>query len=206
MTDQPGYQPPSFDKPSGSSAVPPPSAPGGGGYAPPPADPGGYAPPAGGSYAAPPAYGAAPAVPPSGYGAPQGYGQPGGFGGGELVAWPGRAQSFVIDYFGPAVLAGALNFFAPKIGWLFVLAAVVWGFYNAYLGGKTGQSTGRKIAGTKLISEQTGAPIGGGLGIGRFIVHIVDAIPCYVGFLAPLWTAKKQTFTDMILKTIVVKV
>ena len=62
----------------------------------------------------------------------------------------------------------------------------------------------KKIAGTRLILEATGAPPGGGLGVGRYFVHILDAIPCYVGFLWPLWDSKRQTFADKILKTVVV--
>jgi uncharacterized RDD family membrane protein YckC len=86
------------------------------------------------------------------------------------------------------------------------LAAIVWGLYQAYQGGQTGQSMGKKMAGTRLLSEQTGQPIGGGLGIGRYFVHIIDSIPCIpVGYLWPLWDAKRQTFADKILKTVVIK-
>ena len=34
-------------------------------------------------------------------------------------------------------------------------------------------------------------------------VHILDAIPCYVGLLWPLWDNKRQTFADKILKMVV---
>jgi uncharacterized RDD family membrane protein YckC len=61
------------------------------------------------------------------------------------------------------------------------------------------------MAGTRLIHQQTGQPIGGGAGIGRAFVHILDGIPCYLGYLWPLWDAKKQTFADKIMSTVVVK-
>jgi len=64
---------------------------------------------------------------------------------------------------------------------------------------------GKKWAGTRVLREQDGQVIGGGMGIARYILHILDAIPCYLGFLWPLWDAKKQTFADKILKTVVVK-
>jgi hypothetical protein len=55
------------------------------------------------------------------------------------------------------------------------------------------------------VLEATGQPVGGGLGIGRYFLHIVDSIPCYIGYLWPLWDAKKQTFADKLVKTLVVK-
>ncbi len=38
----------------------------------------------------------------------------------------------------------------------------------------------------------------------RDLVHIVDGF-FYLGYLWPLWDAKKQTFADKILTTLVVK-
>ena len=46
--------------------------------------------------------------------------------------------------------------------------------------------------------------IGAGLAFARIFVHAVDQLPCYVGYLWPLWDPKKQTFTDKILTTVVV--
>lgn len=200
MTDQPGYEPPSFDKPSGSSAVPPPSAPGGGGgYTPPPGDP------AGGYGAPPPAYGSP---------ATQGYGG-GGYGGGmpagpngELAGWPLRAQAFVVDYIGPWLLSVFVYVFISHIlGDLVGLVALGWGLYNGYLQGQTGQSYGKKIAKIRTVNAETGQLIGGGMGVGRFALHILDILPCCVpvGFLWPLWDSNRQTFADKILKTVVVK-
>jgi uncharacterized RDD family membrane protein YckC len=192
--------------PGGSEPPPPPPPPPPVAPSAPPAAPGGYPPPAGAD--APPAgYGTAPPPPVAG-----GYGeQPMGYGAGAAAAlpyadWPKRAYGYLIDYFGPYLLALIVTYGINKaLGFLVSLAALAWGLYNAYLGGQTGQSYGKKIAGIRLISEATGAPPGGGLGIGRFFVHILDAIPCIpVGFLWPLWDSKRQTFADKILKTVVV--
>jgi uncharacterized RDD family membrane protein YckC len=57
----------------------------------------------------------------------------------------------------------------------------------------------------KLIKEETGQPIGGGMGIARYFVHILDSLPLYLGWLAPLVTAKKQTIADMVLGTVVIR-
>ncbi len=133
---------------------------------------------------------------PSGYGGTQpGYGMPPApeaYGaatpGPELATWALRAQSALVDWFGPSLVAGifysAVN---RNLGSLLQLVALGWALYQGYQGGANGQV------------------IGGGMGIARYILHILDAIPCYLGFLWPLWDAKKQTFADKILKTVVVK-
>ncbi|HET7688974.1 MAG TPA: RDD family protein [Nocardioidaceae bacterium] len=143
-----------------------------------------------------------PPPPPPGYGAPQ----PASVGGYELAEWPQRALAFLIDAIAPtiaiylvfAIIGAALDSGAIiMLGWL---AAIGWIVYNyGYVGGTTGQSMGKKIAGIKLVNVNTGQPVGAGMGIARYFVHIIDSIPCYLGFLWPLWDAQKRTFTDMIL-------
>jgi uncharacterized RDD family membrane protein YckC len=39
----------------------------------------------------------------------------------------------------------------------------------------------------------------------RGLAHIVDSIPCDLGYLWPLWDSKRQTFADKICGTIVVQ-
>jgi uncharacterized RDD family membrane protein YckC len=125
----------------------------------------------------------------------------------QLASWGDRALGGLIDWLGPSLVANAFSFAVNRaLGTLLGLAAFAWTLYNAYLGGSTGQSTGKKIAGIKLLREQDGGLLGGGAGIGRAFVHILDALPCYLGFLWPLWDDKRQTFADKIMKTVVVKV
>jgi uncharacterized RDD family membrane protein YckC len=77
--------------------------------------------------------------------------------------------------------------------------------YNRWiLAGRTGQSWGNRALRIRLVAEQTGQPIGAGMAFLCDICHIVDAIICYIGFLFPLWDAKRQTLADKIMKTIVV--
>ncbi|HWS33466.1 MAG TPA: RDD family protein [Actinoplanes sp.] len=102
----------------------------------------------------------------------------------------------------PATLTPSYNAFY----FIFLLAALAVAGYNRwFLGGKTGQSWGRKALGIKLVSENTGQPIGPVNAFVRDLAHILDIIPCYIGFLFPLWDAKKQTFSDKIVKTLVVR-
>jgi uncharacterized RDD family membrane protein YckC len=197
--------------PEPSYGQPPPAYP----SAPPPAYP--AAPPAPGYGQPPPGYGQPPyGGPQPGYGQapPPGYGQPGGAPGYgyqpmaptySYASWGKRVLAALIDYVILGVIAVILIIaHAPIIGLLVDLIAIVWALYNAYQGGATGQSYGKKTAGIRLLREATGQPIGGGLGIGRYFLHIIDGIPCYIGYLWPLWDSKKQTFADKIVGSVVI--
>jgi uncharacterized RDD family membrane protein YckC len=190
--------------PEPSDAVP--------GYTP-PSDPGSYQAPAGG-YSEPPAVdpyaapaGAYPPPPAPNYG--------GGFapaptgGAGTLSEWPTRALGGLIDYVGPNIVISVVtNLLAnvnSTLGYLvnFVLFFGWWA-YLGFLSGKYGVTPGRAIAKTKLISEETGDVIGVNNGIIRQLAHLIDYVICLVGFLFPLWDAKKQTIADKLMKTVVV--
>ncbi len=168
--------------------------------------------------------GGAPVGPPAGYGAPAGgppgYPQGPGYGavapgsGTQLVEWPQRVIAYLIDagialaafvaVFIVALIFSAIN---ENLGALVLLvgylAVAGLGFYFAYLTGVRGQSPGKALIGIKVVSEETGQPIGGGLGIVRQIAHFLDGI-CLIGYLFPLWDPKKQTFADKIMKTVVI--
>ena len=179
-----------------------------------PDDPGqpqpeGTPPPPPPDYSAPPQYGTPP--PPPQYGAPPPY--QGGPGYQQMpplrndyASWWQRVLSALIDYVALGILAGI--FFVSHVlvlAYLIDLVALVWGIYNSYLGGATGQSYGKKMVGTRLLKEADGTFIGGGAGVGRWFVHILDGIPCYLGYLWPLWDSKRQTFADKIMGTIVIQ-
>jgi uncharacterized RDD family membrane protein YckC len=153
----------------------------------------------------PPAFGAPPAYGAPAYGAPA-YGAPSGMPGGapEYADWGTRVASYAIDFIALSVIANIVSAGSDVLGTLLSLLAFAFGIYNAWLNGSTGQSVGKKIMGTKVVGEATGQPIGGGLGIVRYLAHIVDAIICFIGFLFPLWDAKKQTLADKIMKTVVI--
>ncbi len=151
-------------------------------YAPPPPPPaGGYPPPGGSPY--------------------------GGTGRDYAEAGP-RIVAGLIDYVGPIVLAYIILFALRSLllGLLFILAAAAFGFYNAYLNGETGQSIGKKTQNIKVVSQETGQNIGGGMGIVRYLCHFLDGLICYFGYIYGLFIDKeKQTFADKIIKTVVVK-
>ncbi|WP_189169643.1 RDD family protein [Pilimelia anulata] len=80
----------------------------------------------------------------------------------------------------------------------------LWIFNRVIKQGRTGQSWGKGVLGIKLIREDNGQPVGPGLAFGRDVAHLIDAIICYIGFLFPLWDAKRQTIADKIVRTVVV--
>jgi uncharacterized RDD family membrane protein YckC len=138
---------------------------------------------------------------PAGYGGPQGYAAPGNY-----ASWLQRVGAYLIDVIPVAVLEG-IGFATNSTGirLVFILLAVgVSGYNRWYQAGRTGQSWGKRALGITLLSEQTGQPIGPGMAFVRDICHFVDGIICYIGFLFPLWDAKRQTLADKIMRTVVV--
>ncbi|WP_297739069.1 RDD family protein [Nocardioides sp.] len=88
------------------------------------------------------------------------------------------------------------------LGFVLYLAVFIWNICIKQ--GKTGYSVGKGVMGIKLVKAETGQPIGAGMSFVRQLAHIIDAIPCYIGFLWPLWDAKRQTFADKIIGTYVI--
>ncbi|HYN93758.1 MAG TPA: RDD family protein [Pilimelia sp.] len=84
-----------------------------------------------------------------------------------------------------------------------LLGVIVWGYNRWYQAGRTGRSWGRRALSISLGDEASGQPIGAGRAFLRDLAHILDALPCLIGFLWPLWDAKKQTFADKLVKTVV---
>ncbi|MFA1546543.1 RDD family protein [Actinomadura chokoriensis] len=230
---QPGYgqQQPGYGQQQPGYGQQPPSQPGYGqqppsqpGYGQPPAQPGyGQQPPAQPGYGqqppAQPGYGVPAASSQPGYGAPEvhhhHYGSTG-----QLAEWGSRAGGYIIDYLifmGPVFVLYLLSMLltssgsggAAVLGLLFMLVGLALSFagglWICYQEGTTGQSIGKRQMGIRLISAQTGQPIGFGMAFVRKLAHIADSFLCYIGFLWPLWDDRKQTFADKICNTIVVR-
>jgi uncharacterized RDD family membrane protein YckC len=204
-----GYQPPPAPSAPGSAypPPPPPPLPDGVSYPPPPPSAGGYAPPPPGP--------ALRALPTDSY-----------------TPWLTRVLAFLIDNAPYAVVIGigvgvmfatqqktctsdvtqydvnqycvyqpsTLGQVVQWLAWLVGLAYLVWNY--GYRQGTTGSSLGKSVMKFKVVSETTGEPIGFGMSVVRQLAHFVDAIICYVGFLFPLWDAKRQTLADKIMTTV----
>ncbi|HLM65413.1 MAG TPA: RDD family protein [Acidimicrobiales bacterium] len=77
--------------------------------------------------------------------------------------------------------------------------------YFAIMDGKRGATLGKQALGIRVADVTTGQPIGTGRGVGRWFARILSAIPCYLGYLWPLWDQQKQAFHDKIVSSVVVK-
>jgi len=127
------------------------------------------------------------------------------------TAWSRRVLALLIDFIGLAAIGnvgrvmGWLTAYSG-LGWLVgMLGAVAYLIWNyGHRQGTTGSSIGKSVLHFKVISEKTGAPIGFGRSIARQLAHVVDALICYVGYLFPLWDAKRQTLADRIMGTVCV--
>jgi uncharacterized RDD family membrane protein YckC len=86
------------------------------------------------------------------------------------------------------------------LAWLLGLAYLIWDY--GYRQGTTGSSIGKSVLKFKVVSEVTGRPLGFGLSVVRQLAHLVDAIICFIGYLFPLWDAKRQTLADKIMTTV----
>jgi uncharacterized RDD family membrane protein YckC len=161
----------------------------------------------------PPAYGSPQYGAPQQYGAPAPYGQapygapPAGNFGGTLAEWPTRVGASLIDGIGPVVvLVIALATRNAAIVGIAYLAVFIFGIWNyVFKQGTTGQTIGKGVLGIYLVREADGQFIGPGMSFVRGLAHVVDSLACYLGWLWPLWDAKKQTFADKIMGTVVVK-
>jgi uncharacterized RDD family membrane protein YckC len=80
------------------------------------------------------------------------------------------------------------------------LGYFVWNFGHRQ--GSTGSSIGKSLLRFRVVSENNGQPIGFGMSTLRAIAHLVDAVIFCVGYLFPLWDAKRQTLADKMMATV----
>ncbi|WP_395310285.1 RDD family protein [Mycobacterium sp. AMU20-3851] len=195
---------------------------------PPPPPPGNVPPPPPGGYPPPPQSGFPPPPPP----ASGGYA--GGLPKEAYTPWLTRVLAWIIDILPVAILeaigyglligtretvcvtdsseydlgefcatgASTLGQVSFTVTWILALIYLVWNY--GYRQGTTGSSIGKGILKFQVVGESTGRPIGFGPSIVRQLAHVVDAIICYIGYLFPLWDAKRQTLADKIMKTVCV--
>lgn len=118
------------------------------------------------------------------------------------ASWRTRVPGHLIDILVPApffVLAGVLG---DETSWPYLSSALlgvaVAGYNRWVRAGRTGQSWGRQVMRTRLVDETTGRPVGTLRAFARDVAHILDDTILYLGYLLPLWTAKRQTIADRV--------
>jgi uncharacterized RDD family membrane protein YckC len=131
----------------------------------------------------------------------------------RLANWPQRVGAYLIDLLiqlpisiaiGLAAAGGEDGGTALIQGLLYLIGFGVWIYNRWILAGRTGQSWGKQALGLKLLRMDNGQPIGGGMAFVRDIAHILDVLPCYLGYLWPIWDGRRQTFADKAVTTVVI--
>ncbi|NGO14603.1 RDD family protein [Streptomyces sp. HC44] len=188
---QPGYPPqtpqggqPGYGYPQAPQGVPPQQ---------------GYGSPQQGGYPGYPQQGQQP-----GYGYPQqpGYGaQP------PYANWGQRFLGVLVDglVFAVPYALILLGQDAPILMALGGVAFIGLAIWQLIMEGRTGQTVGKKALNIRLVREIDGQPLGVGMAFVRRLAHILDSLPCYLGWIWPAWDAKKQTFADKVCSSIVIR-
>jgi Mce-associated membrane protein len=68
----------------------------------------------------------------------------------------------------------------------------------------TGWTPGKLVVGIRVVRERSSGPAGWWTTLVRWALHLLDAV-LLIGYLRPLWHAKRQTFADTIAHTVVVQ-
>jgi serine/threonine-protein kinase len=124
-----------------------------------------------------------------------------------------RAIAFVIDelVLVPFAALGSFLISHGTAGWITGGVSVfaygqAMAFYNrCILMGVTGQSWGKMLTGTRLVSARTGEPLGVGRTIVRDMCHAADFV-LVIGAFFPLFDARRQSLADKIAGSVVVNV
>ncbi len=151
---------------------------------------------------------------------PGGYGQPsagGSAGMGAPAAYGSRVVAVIIDavigigiVIAGLLLGMLLGFVSETLGTIvFLLGAVAGGFafpiWNSiFKQGQTGQTIGKTKQNIKLVSDQSGGPVGVGPAFIRYLLGGLLTSICYLDVLWPLFDEQKKRLTDKILNLSVV--
>jgi uncharacterized RDD family membrane protein YckC len=132
-----------------------------------------------------------------------------------LATYGQRVGGFLIDIGIPGGLLAVVLIAALAsrdmvvIGVVYPAAAVVGlaflAWNSGYRQGRSGQSLGKSVLGTRLVSAVSGEPVGFARAFWRQVAHLLDGIPLGIGYLWPLWDEQRQTFADKICSTLVVQ-
>ena len=90
--------------------------------------------------------------------------------------------------------------FGSLSGGLLGLGYLIWA---GWMQGVGRQSIGYMLTGQYLVSSKDGEVIGGGAGVGRTFLHLLDGIPLLAGYVVGLITG--QTFADRMVSSRVVR-
>jgi Mce-associated membrane protein len=130
-----------------------------------------------------------------------------------FAQWHCRGAAFAIDFLIPLTVmcsAMALWDVLERAGWvLFVAIVLCLGSFmfivrnSVVVQGNTGSTVGKSLMGIRVV-DGSGNPPGRARAFTRTCGYLANTIPLLLGWLCPLWTSRRQAFSDMLAGTIVV--
>jgi len=124
----------------------------------------------------------------------------------QYAGWGQRFLAYIVDWIFLAIVGALILQFSRGnliiANSLMIITTLI--YFGSTLS-KSGQTLGKKMVGIKVLSLSTMQPPSYMQAIGRYFGYYLSVIPIMIGFLAPLWTEKKQAFHDSVANTIVVK-
>lgn len=132
---------------------------------------------------------------------------------GGYASWGSRVGAALVRGLVPAIAAvplvvigaaiGDVGLLLLVVGYVFGIAAAIRMLIQR---GHLGYDVGDAVVGQRLVYQETGLQLGSGVTVFvRQLAHVLDALPCYIGYLWPLWDAQRQTFADKVMRTVVVQ-
>ncbi|CAN3130404.1 RDD family protein [Mycobacterium sp. smrl_JER01] len=79
---------------------------------------------------------------------------------------------------------------------------VLWN--HGYRQGVRGSSIGKSLLRVRVVDERHWQPLGFSASVLRQVLHLIDVVVCFVGFLFPLWDTRRQTLADKLMGTVCV--
>jgi Mce-associated membrane protein len=127
-----------------------------------------------------------------------------------LAPWHVRAGAFVIDALPGVAVVAAMALTALTVAlhstwwWACVsvggVAILLMAANRALLPAVTGFSVGRALCGI-TVTRCDGVNAGPGRLLLRDLAHLLDTVSVLVGWLWPVWDARRRTFADLLLRT-----
>lgn len=81
----------------------------------------------------------------------------------------------------------------------------LWEFAYYLVGASHGQTIGKRVLGIRVCRDTSGVELGFWKALGRQFASILSTLALFIGWFAPLWTPKRQTWQDSITGTVVVR-
>lgn len=130
-----------------------------------------------------------------------------------IATGPTRITTCSVDDEGGIVFGGETNAICEVPTGGTIAAAVLLGIlaigagvlYHTLLVGRTGQTLGKRATGVRVVDAASGASIGNGRALGRFLfASFISGNVCLLGYLWALWDPRKQTWHDKVVSSVVV--